>query len=266
LKKMIVLTVGMLSVEILTLGVSANAATAQAPSQPLPQSTAIPVRFERSVDAKKAKPGDTVTAKTMQVIVLPGGEAIAKGTAIVGHVVTAQSFQFDSTPYAHQQPSTLSIHFDKLQQGVAGIPINLSVRAMAGAIDSQQATYPHSTDDTDHVGTMTLIGGTSFSPLEKRIQSDDGDAIGYNRKDGVFARLIPTDSSGTGTAVRCDGTSTEQSVAIFAPDACGVYGFGGVSMPANGEDGSGTFTLAVRGRTLKLYAGSTALLQVNPAK
>ena len=188
---MIVLTVGMLSVEILTLGVSANAATAQAPSQPLPQSTAIPVRFERSVDAKKAKPGDTVTAKTMQVIVLPGGEAIAKGTVIVGHVVTAQSFQFDSTPYAHQQPSTLSIHFDKLQQGVAGIPINLSVRAMAGAIDSQQATYPHSTDDTDHVGTMTLIGGTSFSPLEKRIQSDDGDAIGYNRKDGVFAKADP---------------------------------------------------------------------------
>jgi len=113
---------------------------------------------------------------------------------------------------------------------------------------------------------MTLIGGTAFSPLDKRIQTNDGDAIGYNRKDGVFARLIPAESSESGTTIHCDGTSTEQSVAIFSPDACGVYGFGGASMPANGQDGSGTFTLAVRGRTMKLYAGSTALLQVNPEK
>jgi len=266
MQKMFVLTVGTLSIGILNLGVWAIAATAPVLSQALPGSTAIPVRFEQSVDAKKAKPGDAVTAKTMQVIILPGGEAIAKGTVIVGHVVAAQSFQFDSTPYAHQQPSTLSIHFDKLQKGDAAIPVNLGVRALAGSIDSRLAIYPHSTDDTDHVGTMTLIGGTAFSPLDKRIQTNDGDAIGYNRKDGVFARLIPAESSESGTTIHCDGTSTEQSVAIFSPDACGVYGFGGASMPANGQDGSGTFTLAVRGRTMKLYAGSTALLQVNPEK
>ena len=37
-------------------------------------------------------------------------------------------------------------------------------------------------------------------------------------------------------------------------------------MLENGQDGSGTFTLAVRGRSEKLYAGSTALLQVNQPK
>jgi hypothetical protein len=96
------------------------AATAPAQSQALPQSTAIPVRFEHSVDAKKAKVGRYVTAKTMQVIQLPGGETIAKGAMIVGHVVAAQAFHFDPTPYAHQKPSLLSIHFDKLQKGDAG--------------------------------------------------------------------------------------------------------------------------------------------------
>ena len=243
---------------VANLAVLAAAATVPAQSQVLPQSTAIPVRFEHSVDTKKAKVGDEVTAKTIQVIALPGGRNIPKGALLVGHVVALEAFHFDQTPYAHQKPSMLSIHFDKLQTGDAAIPVNLSVRAIANTIDSREATYPHSTDDTDHVGMMILIGGTTFSPLDKMIQSEDGDAIGYNRKNGVFARLIASGS--------CNGTDTEQSIAIFSPDACGAYGFGGDYLADSGRDGSGTFTLALRGHSVKLYAGSTALLQVNETK
>ena len=256
------LKAGTIALGALNLASYATAATVLA----LPQSTAIPVRFVHAVDAKKAKVGDVVTATTMQVVMLPGGESLAKGTVIVGHVVDAAAFHFDPTPYAHQKPSLLSIHFDKLQRGNTAVAVNLSVRALANTIESREATYPHSADDTDHVGMMALIGGTTFSPLDKMIQSEDGDAIGYNRKDGVFARLISTQTSDAGTTLRCDGTTTEQSLAIYSPKACGVYGFGGVYMADSGRDGSGTFTLAVRGRSLKLYAGSTALLQVNPAR
>jgi hypothetical protein len=191
---------------------------------------------------------------------------LAKGTVLVGHVAAVQAFQFDQTPYAHQAPSTLSIHFDRLQNGNAVIPVNLSVRAIADMMDSRQAYFPHSNVDVDTLGMMTLIGGTSYSPLDKKIMSSDGDAIGYNRRNGVFARLIASGSSGRGTSFRCEGTDTEQSVAIFSPDACGMYGFAGDYMLESGQDGSGTFTLAVRGRSLKLNAGSTALLQANAAK
>jgi hypothetical protein len=238
--------------------VVAGATTVPAQSQVLPQSIAIPVRFEHSVDTKKAKVGDEVTAKTIQVIPLPGGRNLSKGAVLVGHVVALDAFHFDQTPYAHQRPSMLSIHFDKLQTGDAAISVNVSVRAIANTIDSREAAYPHSTDDTDHVGMMILIGGTTFSPLDKMIQSEDGDAIGYNRKNGVFAKLM---ASGP-----CSGTDTEQSIAIFSPDACGAYGFGGGYLANSGQDGSGTFTLALHGHSVKLYAGSTALLQVNEAK
>ncbi len=236
----------------------ASAATIPAQSQVLPQSTTIPVRFEHSIDTKKAKVGEVVTAKTIQVIVLPGGSNLPKGILLVGHVVTVQAFHFDPTPYVHQRPSMLAIHFDKLLTGDAAVPVNLSVRAIANTIDSTEAAYPHSTDDTDHVGMMTLIGGTTFSPLDKMIQSDDGDVIGYNRENGVFARLIPSGS--------CNGTNTEQSIAIFSPDACGAYGFGGGYLADSGRDGSGTVALALRGHSVKLYAGSTALLEVNETK
>lgn len=224
----------------------------------LPAQTALPIEFANSISAEKSHPGDTVMANTTQIIELPNGAVIPRGTRIVGHVVAVQAFHFDSTPYVHQKPSFISIHFDKLQQGDSTIPVNLSVRAIANAIDSRDARYPHSNDDTDHVGMMTLIGGTSFSPLDKMIKLEDGDVIGYNRNNGVFARLI---ASGN-----CNGTDTEQSIAIFSPDACGAYGFGGDYLAENGHDGSGTFTLSLRGHSVKLYAGSSALLQVNEAK
>jgi hypothetical protein len=249
---------GTLVLGVTNLAVCTAGTTVPAQSQVLPQSTAIPVRFEHSIDTKKAKVGDVVTAKTIQAVALPSGKSIAKGALLVGHVVALDAFHFDQTPYAHQKPSMLSIHFDKLQTGDAAIPVSLSVRAIASTIDSREAAYPHGIDETDHVGTMTLIGGTTFSPLDKMIQSEDGDAIGYNRRTGVFARLIPSGS--------CDGTNTEQSIAIFSPDACGAYGFGGDYLADNGRDGSGTFTLALRGHSVKLYAGSTALLQINETK
>ncbi len=258
-----VLKLGMLAFGVVNLAMYTAAAT---PAQPLslPPSTAIPVRFVHSVDANKAKVDDTVTAKTMQVVVLPGVQRIAKGTVVTGHVVAVEPFHFDSTPYAHQRPSLISIHFDKIGSGEAAVPVNLSVRAIANTLESRDASFPHSFDDTDHVGEITLIGGTTFSPLEKAILSDDGDAIAYNRRSGVFARLLPAGYSGPGAGMRCAGTDTEQSVAIFSPDVCGVYGFGGDYMPENGQDGSGTFALVMRGHSVKLYAGSTALLQVNP--
>lgn len=249
---------GTFTLGVANVAVCAAAATVPVESQALPQSTAIPVRFEHTVDTGKAKVGDQVTAKTIQVVALPGGRSLPKGALLVGHVAALQPFQFDQTPYAHQKPSMLSIHFDKLQTGNEAIPVNLAVRAIANTNDSKDATYPHSMDDTDHVGTITLIGGMSFSPLDKSIQSEDGDVIGYNRKNGVFARLI---ASGA-----CNATDTEQSIAIFSPNACGAYGFGGDYLSNSGRDGSGTFTLALRGHSVKLYAGSTALLQVNETK
>jgi hypothetical protein len=132
------------------------------------------------------------------------------------------------------------------------------VRALANINDSVDASYGHSVDNQDSVGMMTLIGGLTFSPLQKMIQDDNGDAIAYNRHNGLFARLVASGS--------CSGTDTEQSIAIFSPDACGVYGFAGDYLADTGRNGSGTFTLATRGHSIKLYAGSTALLQVNEAK
>jgi hypothetical protein len=219
----------------------------------LPEQTTIPVIFTRTLHAGKAKAGDVVTAKTMQVVLLADGEQIPKGTLVTGHIVEARPFKFDETPYAPQQPSYLSIQLDSVMVKGVATTVSTSVRAMADPITVQEALYAHGIDDPDPVGTVVMIGGAHYSPIEKQVTAGpDDDIVGYNKKQGVFARLLP---GGFG----CGATQTEQSVAIFSPDACGLFGFGSVHL-ATGA--SGAFRLESTHRTVTLYAGSAALLQV----
>jgi hypothetical protein len=259
-----ILSLGVTAFTVISLLLSAPCATFAVQTQ-VPTGTAFPVRFVRSVDAKKARPGDRVTAKTLQVVILPGGQRLPKGTLLVGHVVDAQPYHFNPEPYARQKASSISIHFDQIVNGDLTLPVNLSVRALADTFESQWAPRPHYQDETDGPGTMVLIGGDEFSPFDKTVRDDSGDVIAYNRKAGLFARLSPSDDPNSKSHLNCGSTSTEQSVAIFSPNACGLYGFEGVSMPHAGRGGSGTFTLVSRGGSIKLYAGSTALLQETEA-
>jgi hypothetical protein len=219
------------------------------------------VRFVHSVDARKARPGDQVVAKLLQAVVTPDGSRIPKGSLVIGHVVDAQPFHLNREPYAEPKASVLSIHFDHIVTGDLSTPVNLSVRALANSIESYEAVYPHYLDETDGLGIMELIGGEEFSPLDKAIRDRDGQVIGFNRKNGVFARLIASEDTNMAGIPGCNATDSEQSLGIFSPSACGIYGFEGVLMLRAGRRGSGTFTLWSHEHSVKLYAGSTALLQ-----
>ncbi len=237
---------------------SIAAGTSAAYAESLPGSTAIPVVFTHSVKAGKVSAGAVVQAKTMQVVVLPGGQTIPAGTIVSGHVVASRQFSFDNADYAVQKPSSLSIHFDKLAMNGQEIPLNVSVRALSNDVESSEAETPHYLDETDSVGTRVLVGGDEFSLLAKQVVSRDGDTVGYSRRQGVFARLMPNTSG----SLHCEGSGTEQSVAIFSASACGIYGYGSVSLRENGTADHGTFTLESRRQTVELHAQSTALLQV----
>ncbi len=243
---------------ILSVGISGKLCHAAA----LPPSTAIPVLFTHTIEAGKAKPGDVVAAKTMQLVRLPDGQILPKGIAVVGHVIDSRSFVFNPAPYATQQPSYIFIHFDRIVAKGLDIPLNVSVRALANTIVSYEASTPHYADETDSRGTMVQIGGDQYSPVGKELLSSDGDVVGYIRSHGVFARLIANEYLTRYAGFRCSSTNTEQSVAIFSASACGLYSFDSIYMPDNGRDG-GTFRLESRRQTVKLYAGSAALLQVN---
>jgi hypothetical protein len=230
----------------------------RAQSASLDASTTLPITFTRSVDASHARVGDVVEAKTFQKVRLSDGSALPSGARITGHVVDAQGFAFDKTPYAKQSASHLSIRFDSVQNGAIVIPLNVSVRAIADPITSEDAYAPLS-NDLDSRSTRTLIGGDQLYASQDGIENSDGDVVAYNRRDGVYAHLIPNG--------KCDGGSVEVSMGIYSASACGVYGFTGMRATETGTDAQpSTLTFVSARRTAEVPKHSTALLEVLPTQ
>ncbi len=249
---------------LLALGCFAITYPSQA--ETIPPSTAIPVIFTQTLEAGTTRPGATVVARTTEAVYLPQGQVLPTGTTLIGHVVESARFHFDPAPYAVQTPSALAVRFDEIAEGGSRIPVILEVRAISGPVAAHEASILHYRDETDTTGTRILIGGSEFSPLESAVLAPDGDIAGYSRAQGVFARLLTGDYFAGDSMLHCEGTNTEQSVGIFSANACGVYGLDEVSMPENGNHGNGAFVLESRHDTVKLYAGSAALLQVTGAE
>lgn len=234
----------------------AQGAHAASPRSELPARTTLPIVFTRTISAKHAKAGDRVFARTIQVVHLPDGSTLPAGTKILGHVVSATPFNFDSTPYARQRPSKLVIEFQTAQLNSAELPLHVTLRAMAGPIAANGASEPQSTD-MDPLGTLTQIGGDLLVPSQMEVVNQQGDTVAYNRRDGVYAHLIADGS--------CDASDNEVSVALFSPTACGLYGFGNVSAQATGSlDKPSQVTLVSTHGSPQIWKHTVALLEVLP--
>src|SRR5580698_4469291 len=88
--------------------------------------TAIRAELAKSVDAKKAKVGDEVIARTMDDFLSDKNEVLApRGSQIVGHVA-------EVAPHQGKSASTLGIAFDKmvLKSG-SELPLKASIQAIA---------------------------------------------------------------------------------------------------------------------------------------
>lgn len=234
----------------------AQNAIATAAVADLSAKTTFPIVFTRTVSAKRAKTGEEVLAKTTQVVHLSGGLVLPEGTRIGGHVVYANPFTYDNTPYAHQKPSELIIRFDSVEIDSSRLPLHVTLRAMATPIAANDAREPKSTD-LDSLGTVTQVGGDSLVPSQKEVVNGQGDVVAYNRRDGVYAHLIANG--------QCDASDQEVSVGIFSPTACGLYGFGSVSAQATGSVSKPSEVVLVSTHdSPKIWKHTAALLEVLP--
>jgi hypothetical protein len=177
-------------------------------------------------------------------------------------VVQAVALVPVSRDYTEQPPSLLAVHFDRLESGDLSIPVGLVLRAIADSFIAEDASRVEYDFEEDSRGVMHLIGGVSFDPFNEAIRDVDNRIIAYNRLHGVYAHLLAAHGPQP-PSLACSATETEQSIALFSPDACGVYGFDRFYLAANGTDGSETFVLASHTHTAFISAGSAALLQQN---
>src|SRR5450755_4255805 len=117
----------------LTVGALASFSFAQAPAaspdQGLDQivpGILIPAELSKSLDAKKAKVGDKIEAKTTQDLLAHGQIVIPRNTKIEGHVTSAK-------PHTKESPdSELGIAFDRiLMKDGRALPMQAAIQAMA---------------------------------------------------------------------------------------------------------------------------------------
>ena len=223
----------------------------------LPAHATLPITFIQTISAAKAKPGDPVRAKTLQAIRLADGRRVPAGALVSGHVLSAAAFKYDKTPYAQQQAGTLSVQIDSLESQGAQVPLRVTLRAMADPLATWDATKPQPSDmDPDH--TTTQIGGDLLTPSQSEIRNRQGDTVAYNKRDGAYAHLL----ANTSGPLTCNAGDTEQPVSLFSASACGLYGFGDVSLkPAMTSE----IGLASTHTTPKISKHSIALLETMPA-
>jgi hypothetical protein len=114
--------------------------------------------LERSVDARRAKPGDDVVAKTNETFTTENGTTIPRGTKLMGRVTEARPHTRGEG--AAQSASRLGIVFDRavLKDG-REVPMQATIQAVAAAQSNAQSELGSASHDAGAFGAARAAGG-----------------------------------------------------------------------------------------------------------
>jgi hypothetical protein len=202
--------------------------------------TAINAVLNSSIDSKKAKPGEQITAHTIDAVKSSDGRMILpKGTKLVAHVTQASARSKD------QKESMLAIQFDKaiLKDGQE-VPLHDAVLQAVAAPAQQASSFA---TDTDRIGA-TGGGVPSNNPSMSGSRGARPDSIPNNE---------PYPSSPNGPA-----ESQSNAAGPLPANARGVYGLDGIHLSAN-ANGEGTMLIS-NNKSVHLDGGTRLLLTVQP--
>jgi hypothetical protein len=202
----------------------------------------IPVELTKTIDAKKAKPGDEVVAKvTMDLKTNSGEVVVPKGTKVVGRVTEAQARGKE------QKESQVGIAFDHavLKSGDVNLPMSVQAiiapptnNANAGGGDP---------------GAPTGGAGAATSPM------------GGGRSGSMGSAGQTQPSSSAPNSVPTAGTDTEHQGNARPPingNTQGVVGISNLKLEA-GQNATQGSVLSSEKNNVKVESGTMLLLKVN---
>ena len=106
----------------------------------IPSGTILPVALNSSLNSRKVKPGQVITARVMQDVPLSPGSTIHAGAKVNGRVI-------DVKPANGGIGTQISFRFDTLVVSKRRIPIITNVRALASMMAVEAAQLPESGPD-----------------------------------------------------------------------------------------------------------------------
>jgi hypothetical protein len=242
---------------------AATSASAQHAHADAAGNSEMSATLSKPVDARKAKPGDTVTATNDKDAKTADGTSIKRGSKLVGHVAKAQPLNKSASGSAAAE-SMLAVVFDKaiLKDG-REVPLNATIQAVSAA--ESGASFA---SDVGGAGMSTMgmgagsaraaggglvghaggaVGGglSAAGGMPGRVGSGVGGAVG-----GVAAAT--THSAGAVGGLSSSGALTSGSRGVF-----GIQGLDIASSTAGSAEGS---VITSSTRNVRLDSGTQMLL------
>jgi len=202
--------------------------------------------LDKTVDAKKAKEGDRVIAKTIQNLKSRDGQVIPRNSKLIGHVAQVQARG------KGQDQSTLGIVFDTIQVGKdKEMPFHAVIQALAPPLTTSVASdMAGGSEPGQQPGTGGTAGGVNASGAPITRPAGSGNM-------GDNAGAPPDEGAGASTSKGAAGpqlTSTSQ----------GAMGMKNVQLSVVPADGKQTSMLTSTNSNVKLESGTRLVLRLTP--
>lgn len=226
----------------------------------IPVGTIIPVRLSSSIDVRKARTGQIITARVAQDVPLNNGTSIKAGSRVMGKIL-------DVTPASNSQPATIAFSFDKVEASGQVQPIIASLRAVASPLEVESSQTQVSGDDRGSTPpwaqTVTQVGGDVVY-REEGIVKNGLDQVGKSVYAGDWGVLSRVSSSPEGNCRGAIATNDQpQALWVFSHDACGIYGYDATITHAGRTNPQGRIVLVSTEHDFRVGSGSALLLRVN---
>ena len=230
-----------------TAGAAGQTATANGQAQ-----QTLQAELTKSIDAKKAKTGDKVEAKTIGAFKGAGDVNIPKGSKLIGHVTDVKARAKGS------EESALGIAFDNavLKSGRT-VPLHALIMAAAAPRPVAPPTADSGMDSASNAGA-SAPAGSAGGPLGHvgntvgGVAGSAGNAVG-----GVASQ-----TTGAVGAMGSDVGSTLGTRNTAGLNAGNVAGLPGVSLSAQASNQTNGSVFRSSSQNIKLDSGTTLLLKV----
>lgn len=270
-------------------GASSSSASASASkkgaSAGLANGSTMQAELTRPVDAKKAKVGDQVMAKTTQDVKSEGKVVIPKGSKLIGHVTQAKA------KAQGESESSLGVVFDKAvpKGGGPEVPVHAVIQALAAG----QAQTAASVNEVDtmasgsgmamgraEAGRPARAGAGASGGLVSGVGSTVGGTTGVasnavgNAGGSVGSAVDSTVNAGVGTAGTAVGSTVDTGVGAAGSAAgvntagrltsasSGVIGLQGLNLNSAASSSTQGSLITSVDRNVRLESGTQLLLRV----
>lgn len=237
---------------------SSNTADPGSMSGALASGTTLQAALTKPVDAKKAKPGDQVTAKLTQDVKANGHVVLHKGSKLVGHVTEAQARS------KGQAESKLGIVFDKAQlKGGEEASVNAVIQALAPPVS---ATALAGADETGSLsspmggGSAAGGGGGLVGGVTRGTTSTVGGATGSISSVGGAAVGGINSTVNSAAGATAGGLNAQGALASTSR---GIVGLQGLTLNSASAAGAQTSVISSATQNVKLESGTQMILQVS---